>query len=79
MLRYHLNTIFYEIGGEVNKIRLRNKEVVEVDHEMAISLATDAISSLVSLVYYRVADFTSRIDYIQFKKKSIVIKFKEDK
>lgn len=63
----------------MNKTRLRNKEVVEIDHEMAIALATDAISSLVSLVYYRVADFTSRIDYIQFKKKSIVIKFKEDK
>ena len=63
----------------MNKIKLRNKEVVEVDHEMAITLASDAISSLVSLVYYRVADFTSRIDYIQFKKKTIVIKFKEDK
>ena len=64
---------------KMNKIRLRNKEVVEVDHEMAITLAADAISSLVRLGYYRVADFTSRIDYIQFKKKSIVIKFKEDK
>ena len=63
----------------MNKIKLRNKEVIEVDHETAIALATDAFSSLVSLVYYRVADFTSRIDYIQFKKKTIVIKFKEDK
>jgi hypothetical protein len=63
----------------MNKIKMRNKEVIEVEHETAIALATDAISNLVSLVYYRVADFTSRIDYIQFKKKTIIIKFKEDK
>jgi len=61
----------------MTKIRIR-KKTIEVDHEMAITLAADAISSLVSLVYYRITDLTSRIDYIQFKKKSIVVKFKEE-
>lgn len=60
------------------KIRTIKRDVVEVDHAMAIDLAANAISSIVSLVYYQVLEITSKIDTIQFKEKSIVIKFKEE-
>ena len=52
---------------------------LEFDHELAAAMVANSISHVVSLFYHRFLQITSDIKEIEINRRSIIIRFKEEK